>query len=61
MVRSAHTLVSLAMGLAMGVAWLPAATADDLPAPPHTIIVDRLNAPMDSGWESKFHPGQMLQ
>jgi hypothetical protein len=61
MVRGAHTLVSLAMGLAMGVAWLPAAMADDLPAPPHTIIVDRLSAPMDSGSGVEFHPGQMVQ
>ncbi len=44
----------------MCVAWLPAAMADDLP-PPHTIIVDRLSAPMDSGSGVEFHPGQMVQ
>jgi hypothetical protein len=44
----------------MGVVWLPAASADDLP-PPYTIVVDRMTAPVDSGSGVEFHAGQAVQ
>lgn len=62
-VRNAHMLASLAMGLAMGVAWLPAVSADapPPPPPPYTIVVDRLESPVDSGDGVSFHTGQYVR
>jgi hypothetical protein len=59
--RGAHLFASLAVSLAMCVAWLPAASADDLPPPPYSIIIDRLTAPIDSGSGVEFHAGQRVE
>jgi hypothetical protein len=59
--RGAHLFASLLMSLAMCAAWLPTASADPLPPPPYSIVIDRLTAPIDSGSGVEFHAGQRVE